>query len=627
MSRPLLLWPLLAVACSGAPGSKDGEPSGTAPTGGDSLPTDSEDPSTTNDPPVDGDGDGVTDDLDCDDTDPAVFPGAAEICNGLDDNCSGVADDGVPNDGAGCQDPGPPTFPATLGVLHVTARTGSGTNDGTDDGVDVCLSATDCIDINKPDWNDLESGRIDVRTVEGLGWSRAALDRFTVTTREGDDRWVPECLSVRLDGEPVYCARPEDLYIGTETDEVASWTDPNGLTSQCTTCFDSPLTHGPVVGATTAESATIWLRTDATRSVKLRVAASTDALVTTAPVAYRYPSANTDFTEHIEVFGLRSGTTWHYDVEIEGERVGPWSFTTPPADTSPTRLRMAFGSCAKYDDQPLFGQISVFDPDLFLFIGDNHYGNTGDLSALRQHYRHARARPQRSALLKGRTILATWDDHDFTGNNTDGTDPGKDVALRVFQEYQANGSWGTPDTDGVFSAHRWGDVAIFLLDDRYWRGLEGSILGDAQEAWILDSLEASTATFKLVASGSQWTLEGTSDSWGAFPEAQGRFKQALVDRQIDGVVLLSGDVHRSELRLLAGAPGGYALPELTSSPLANVTTSCPAHSELRACHGDGPNFLLLDIDTTLDDPTLEVAIIDSAGGTRATWTILRSELE
>ncbi len=32
---------------------------------------------------------------DCDDTDAAVFPGAVEVCNGIDDNCSGVIDDGL----------------------------------------------------------------------------------------------------------------------------------------------------------------------------------------------------------------------------------------------------------------------------------------------------------------------------------------------------------------------------------------------------------------------------------------------------------------------------------------------------------------------------------------------------
>jgi len=44
---------------------------------------------------ADEDGDGYTIDVDCNDTDDAINPGASEVCNGIDDNCNGDIDDGV----------------------------------------------------------------------------------------------------------------------------------------------------------------------------------------------------------------------------------------------------------------------------------------------------------------------------------------------------------------------------------------------------------------------------------------------------------------------------------------------------------------------------------------------------
>ncbi|MCB9797200.1 MAG: hypothetical protein H6741_31315 [Alphaproteobacteria bacterium] len=45
------------------------------------------------DGPVDADGDGFSIEEDCDDEDAAVFPGATEACNGVDDDCDGEADE------------------------------------------------------------------------------------------------------------------------------------------------------------------------------------------------------------------------------------------------------------------------------------------------------------------------------------------------------------------------------------------------------------------------------------------------------------------------------------------------------------------------------------------------------
>ena len=42
---------------------------------------------------VDRDRDGIPRTSDCDDADPAIYPGAEEACDGVDNDCSGIVDD------------------------------------------------------------------------------------------------------------------------------------------------------------------------------------------------------------------------------------------------------------------------------------------------------------------------------------------------------------------------------------------------------------------------------------------------------------------------------------------------------------------------------------------------------
>ena len=68
-------------------------------------------------PPVDRDGDGFADDVDCADRQVDVFPGAVEACNQLDDDCDESVDEGCP------ADPEPDT--ADTGAVMETADTAS----------------------------------------------------------------------------------------------------------------------------------------------------------------------------------------------------------------------------------------------------------------------------------------------------------------------------------------------------------------------------------------------------------------------------------------------------------------------------------------------------------------------
>ncbi|MEM9192007.1 MAG: putative metal-binding motif-containing protein [Myxococcota bacterium] len=88
----------------------------------------------------DRDGDGFPAGVDCDDADPSVFPGARELCDGRDNDCNGVIDDGC---GGSCMvDADCPMGQACL--MNVCSSTGMGT-DADGDGF---VAGLDCDDFN-----------------------------------------------------------------------------------------------------------------------------------------------------------------------------------------------------------------------------------------------------------------------------------------------------------------------------------------------------------------------------------------------------------------------------------------------------------------------------------------------
>ena len=58
----------------------------------------------------------IADNADCDDTSSSVYPGAPELCNGIDDNCDGVVDEGGDSDGDGVLDCNELTYSVEWGI-------------------------------------------------------------------------------------------------------------------------------------------------------------------------------------------------------------------------------------------------------------------------------------------------------------------------------------------------------------------------------------------------------------------------------------------------------------------------------------------------------------------------------
>jgi len=87
--------------------------------------------------PVDGDGDGVTADSDCDDADATVYPGAEEICDGQDNDCnpSTSSDADLDSDVDGVRD--------CVDTCPVFARPGSSGTGTPDDPVGTLQEAVD----------------------------------------------------------------------------------------------------------------------------------------------------------------------------------------------------------------------------------------------------------------------------------------------------------------------------------------------------------------------------------------------------------------------------------------------------------------------------------------------------
>ncbi|WP_158705056.1 alkaline phosphatase D family protein [Salinibacter altiplanensis] len=261
--------------------------------------------------------------------------------------------------------------------------------------------------------------------------------------------------------------------------------------------------------------------------------------------------------------------------------------------------RIAFGSCNdQARPQSLWEPIQAVEPDLWVWMGDNIYGDTADMAALDSMYARQRRQPGYRALRESTRVIGTWDDHDYGANDAGRSYPKRNRSQAHFLDFM-----GVPKDhprrkrEGVYSAHTYGPpgkrVKVILLDTRYHRAPltrdppseqryfpneGGDVLGDEQWAWLEEELRGSTAQVHLIGT----SIQAVSDQhpwekWANFPRARERLFRVLDRADVPGVVLLSGDRHHAELSRHDKALD-YPLYEFTSSGLTH-----------HASPGDEPN--------------------------------------
>ncbi len=390
----------------------------------------------------------------------------------------------------------------------------------------------------------------------------------------------------------------------------------------------SAITHGPFVGHLTSTSATLWAKcsTPGLYYLTAHGIGGREALVATAEA-----TPDNDMCVVWQVTELQADTRYTYEAAYQDQPIlsdVDTFFVTPAAESAPTLTRLAFGSCA-YEDREssaVWRRMSAVDPHAIVLLGDTPYINSTALEVQRTRYAEFAAVLDFADLLRNRSLYATWDDHDFGANDTDGQLDGKANARRAFIEYHANPSYGDGD-HGIYTKFRRGGVEVFLLDTRYFAGTESSpvaadqptLLGRQQWEWLRQELRASTAPFKLLASGMIWNgavRPGKPDHWESYPHERAALFRFIGQEEIPGVVLVGGDIHRTRvLRHETTETAGYPLLELITSPIhASVIDAANApHPALVHDSGEPHSFLLITVDTTVT-PAILVAQFQNAAG-------------
>ena len=355
---------------------------------------------------------------------------------------------------------------------------------------------------------------------------------------------------------------------------------------------------------------TFWSRltTDRPRSGARLIVATDEGMRRTVATAVVPTGRGVNHTLKARVGGLKPHTEYFY-VWKSGNDVSEVGRTrTRPDPTSATPLRIAFSSCQNFahGHYSPHTHAATESLDLYLFLGDYVYErgradalfpgredrvDANDLGSYRRKYKLYRSDPGLRELHRLHPSVHIWDDHEVENNYSDNNPP--PALLQRFAGYRAASEWLPREVDRrdrfrIYRRVPIGTMAeVFLLDERQYRtgdndGQPRRMLGDAQLNWLIASLKASRAQWKIVAQQVAVAQNAFGDgprrdTWDGYPEERARLLSEIERAGVRNVIFLTGDAHVFEANLLASdfsslGDGSTRLPAATEFIGGSVTS-------------------------------------------------------
>jgi hypothetical protein len=295
---------------------------------------------------------------------------------------------------------------------------------------------------------------------------------------------------------------------------------------------------------------------------RLHVAADADAVVELElsysarfRESWRVPVGRTDrfHAAATTVRGLAPGRRVYWRARARRGRASatgpPRSFRVLPDAASGASSRIAIGSCASQFG-PIFGELAARRPDVFVWQGDLNYPDThGPLAQTVGGYagiwRDFLANPLLAPLLQRASFAVQRDDHDYGVQDANSTNIGRFP--------WALSPWSSLMSRRLHYRFRAGAAEVWVLDQRRHKDDPDlpdtpakTLLGSAQRRWLLRTLAASDARFKVICSPTTVLVGGNSSdgNWSAGYEAERRVIFDHIGRTVSGtVIFVTGDTH------------------------------------------------------------------------------------